>query len=138
MFKHIIVATLVFAYAALAPAASFADSRADSRCSLQRHHVTAIKPYDVQSSVGLGHVSSKKRLGAELLVQAEPGLTAEWLRLELSREIAHMQQVPMKGCPLEGVRIQVDSAGAGFSVKLIARDPGRASEVLQHARALVQ
>jgi hypothetical protein len=49
-----------------------------------------------------------------------------------------MQSASMADCALEvkGVTVQVDSAGAGFDVKLIARDANQAEEVLRRARLL--
>ncbi len=45
----------------------------------------------------------------------------------------------MKDCALSAndVRVEIDSAGAGFSVRLIARDANRAEEVLRRARLLL-
>jgi hypothetical protein len=128
------IAVLVLSASLLVPAASFANSGEHSdTCLLQGHRVTSVKPYETKRIEGPGHVAASKPAGAELYVRAEAGLTAEWLRLQLSREVADMH---MKNCPLEDVTIRVDSAGPGFSVKLIARDPQHASEVLKQARVL--
>ena len=119
-----------------APAVSFA-APTGGHCALREHHVTAVKPYKDRQQVGRAGAIERLR-GAELFVQAEPGLTAEWLQLELSRHIAMMKRGSgMKDCPLDNVQVRVDSAGTGFSVKLIARDADQANQVLSSARILL-
>lgn len=137
MLKRTILATLIVAGAALAPAASFADN-SGAPCILREHRVTAVKPYSVEQQ--LGHTTVNKAVGAELYVPAEPGLTAEWLRLELSRHIAQMRGTSMTDCPfdLSDVKVEVDSAGPGFTVKLITQDSHKAPEVLRRARLMAQ
>jgi hypothetical protein len=72
--------------------------------------------------------------------QAEPGLTAQWLELTLARHIAQMHSTSMKDCAfgVKDVKVQVDPAGTGFAVKLVARDSAQAEEVLRRARLLTQ
>jgi hypothetical protein len=138
MFKTNMAAVLVLASALVAPATSFADSHAHARsCILQGHRVSSVRSYDA-ATVGLGHATVTKHLGAQLYVPAGPGLTAEWLRVELGRELAQMRANGMKDCPLGDIHAEVDSAGAGFSVKLTARDPAKAADLLMHAQMLFQ
>jgi hypothetical protein len=124
----------------LAPTVSFAREGSPPRasCEFQKHHVAAVTPSRVEES-RLG--TSVTRLGgADLYVRAEPGLTAEWLRLEIAQHLARMRAPgSMKDCALEGgnVRVEVKSAGAGFSVRLIAVDPNKAEEVLRRAQLLL-
>lgn len=110
----------------------------NAACVLHQHRVTSVAPYNVPEAIGRGATVQRLR-GAELFVRAEPGLTVEWLRLELSRHVVAMSQSGMENCPLNArdVRIQVDSAGAGFSVKLIARDADKAQQILNSARHLL-
>jgi hypothetical protein len=135
MFYKKILAAVVLAASTLAPAASFAGQAEGAPCILASHHVSSVQPYKVQQRVGRGVTTHLA--GAQLFVQAEPGLTAEWLELELTRHIASMRATPgMKDCALDvdDVRVKVDSAGPGFSVKIIAEDPRHAEEVLRRAR----
>lgn len=137
MFNRNVLAALVLASTALVPTISWADDSGTSKaCILRHHHVTSVKPLVVEHAQG--HVTVKKPAGAELFIPAEPGLTAEWLQLELGRQIAHMRGASHDGCPFGDVQVKVDSAGSGFSVKLIARDSDRASAVLEHAHRLLQ
>jgi hypothetical protein len=87
----------------------------------------------------MGKMSVPQLKGAEIFVQAQPGLTAEWLQLQLARHIESMQNTSMHDCALDvsGTRVQVEPAGTGFRVKLIAKDAHQAQEVLRRAQLLV-
>jgi hypothetical protein len=135
------IRNLVFALAlgatSLVPVVASAETPAKP-CILMEHRVTAVTPYRVVEYHGRGSV--QRLAGAQVFVQAEPGLTAEWLRLTVEQHLAKMQTEHMGDCPLDmsGVRIRVDSAGAGFAVKIIAKDPAQAKEVLRRAELLRQ
>jgi hypothetical protein len=144
MFTRKILAALVLAGTTLAPIASYASYAAPAAarpapCILREHHITAVTPYRVQGHQG--RVAVQELRGATVLVQAEPGLTAEWLQLTLGRHLAEMHgQTGMRDCAfdIKNVQVLVSSAGAGFSVNLIARDSSQAEEVLRRARLLVR
>lgn len=130
--------TLVIAAVSLAsitPAVALAGPQ-HTDCILSAHQITRVAPY--KTEVRFGHQTFSEVRGAVVHVQAAPGLTAEWLRLEVGRHLAAMQTNAMADCALDvkGVTVQVDSAGAGFDVKLIARDSKQAEEVLRRARLL--
>jgi len=77
--------------------------------------------------------------GAQIYIQAEPGLTAEWLQLTLERHLAAMKgSAAMPNCALGvgHVRVEVVSAGPGFWVRLIGQDKRTAEEVLRRAKLL--
>jgi hypothetical protein len=139
MLNRTIFAAVLVAGAMLAPIASFAAAPpAAPPCVFQEHHVLSVTPYRVEER---RIKSTFTRLGgAQLYVQAEPGLTAEWLRLEVARHRAQMHDpATMNDCALDvgNVRVEVNSAGPGFSVRLIAVDPNNAEEVLRRARLLL-
>jgi len=119
------------------PVIASADTPAKG-CVLMEHRVTAVTPYRIVRQYG--RASNQELAGAQVLIQAEPGLTAEWLQLTIQQHLAKMQTEHMGDCPLDmsGVRVQVDSAGAGFAVKIIAKDPAQAKEVLRRAELLRQ
>jgi hypothetical protein len=134
-----LLAAATLSLSVVAPSASFAEAHSSTpQCILRKHSIVSVSPYNVwQTSKG----EARSRLGgAEVYVLAEPGLTAEWLRLELTRHFTEMHgAAAMPDCvfALDDVRIDVDSAGPGFSVKLIARDRAKAEELLRRARLLV-
>lgn len=135
-FKLIPVMALVAAVAL--PTVSFASGPSSGPCLLREHRITSVAPYRVDERVGK---SSLRRLrGAEVFVQAEPGLTAEWLQLTLARHVAEMRgprSMPDCVFDVNEVTARVDPAGTGFLVRIIARDTERAEEVLRRARLLL-
>ncbi len=130
-----IVATIALLFTTLAPLAAQADS--PSACVLKLHRIGSVSPYRVEEHSGKATISRLR--GAELWVVAEPGLTREWLQLTLTRHLAEMRGT-MKDCPLDmaDLRVSVESAGAGFSVRIVARDTEHAEEVLRRARQLLE
>ena len=136
LLSSVLALGLVAGPALAAPARS--DSPAapgHANCVLRPYTVTAVTPQFVD--VQQGRVTTRRLAGAIVYVQAEPGLTAEWLTLSLQRHLSAMQAGPgMKDCPLADVRVGVGSAGAGFAIQLTAKDPKSAEEVLRRARLL--
>ena len=135
MLSSMLTLGLVAGPAAAATVGS--TSRVDSgpaKCALKTYTVKAVGPQfaDVQQ----GRVTTRRLAGAVVYVQAQPGLTAEWLTLSLQRHLSAMQARTMKDCPLADVRIGVGSAGAGSAIQLTAKDPKSAEEVLRRARLL--
>ncbi len=127
--------SLLLVAALLAPAAAAASP--PSGCSFEGQHITKVTPYEVTQPAGRAAV--KKLAGAVVYVQAQPGVTAEWLELKLTQHLAKMQHQGMANCPLRnGVKVSVESAGTGFAVKLVAKEGTSPREVLQLARGLAQ
>lgn len=137
MFARKFMIAAVLGMTSLVPTLAFAGTPTKAPCALAGHRVTAVTAYRQIEHSGRG--STERLAGAQVFVQAEPGLTAEWLRLTLERHLSGMQGGSMADCPLDmkGVRIQVDSAGAGFAVKIIANSSGQAKEVLRRAELLL-
>ncbi|HWA70734.1 MAG TPA: hypothetical protein VG937_00295 [Polyangiaceae bacterium] len=132
--KFIIAITL--AATSLIPVIASAGTRAKDRCVLVGHRVNSVKRYEVVE--WRGRSASYRLAGAQVYVQAEPGLTAQWLQLTIERHLAQMRSRHMGDCVLElnGLQVQVDSAGSGFAVRIVAKDPGQAKEVLRRAELL--
>ena len=138
MFTKKTLAAVILAGATLVPAASFAANTERAPCILREHRITSVTPYRIQEHVGRGTTS--RLAGAQVFVQAERGLTAEWLELTLAQHIAAMHGAgTMKDCAFDvkDVSVQVAPAGTGFLVRLIARNPSQAEEVLRRAHLLV-
>jgi hypothetical protein len=148
MSNRKVLTAIVLVGIALAPVASSAAPAAakPASCILREHHIIAVAPYVVESPRGPreiheGRAAVRELRGATVFVQAEPGLTAEWLQLTLSRRVAGMQEAGgMQGCAfgVNDIQVKVTSTGMNFGVYLIARDPRKAQEVLRLARQLVQ
>jgi hypothetical protein len=141
MFAKKIAAVLVLTATAAAPGLVLAASphaHAHAHCILTEHRVTQVKPLRVTERYGRG--SSERLVGAEVFVQAERGLTAEWLELTLQRHITQMSKSSMKDCALDAkdIKISVRSAGPGFAVKLAGKDATQAKEILRRAELLLK
>jgi hypothetical protein len=137
MFTKKIAAALVLSAAMALPSLALAaPSDSPAHCILKEHRVTKAQALHVTERYGRG--SSERLVGAQVFVQAEPGLTAEWLQLSIQRHMAQMGSVGMKNCALDAkdVRISVESAGAGFSVKITGKDRAQAKEILRRAQLL--
>lgn len=131
-------AALVLSVATALPSLALAASGpAPSHCILSQHRVTSVKSLNVTERHGRG--SSVRLAGAKVLVQAEPGLTAEWLQLTLQRHLSQMGASGMNDCALDmkDVRVSVESAGAGFAVNITGNSAVQAKEILRRAQLLV-
>jgi len=138
MVSSLLVIGLAVAPVAAASAPSKPPSAQPKQaCALKGFTVTAVAPRfeDLQQ----GRLTTQRLAGATVYVQAEPGLTREWLRLSLERHLLAMQSGhSMKDCPFgaKDIQISVDSAGTGFAVHVSAKDLKTAEEVLRRARLL--
>jgi hypothetical protein len=106
-----------------------------------REDITTVEPAYLASARGKGDPSSIS--GAVVTFRAVKGLTPEWLQrvvnCHIARNNAMGNDMPeMAYCPLEpkGVTATVSSAGDGFAVRIEAKDPKTAQEVLRRAQAL--
>lgn len=139
MFNKLkLVPALSLIAAMLVPATSFARTNDRAPCILQEHHVTKVTPYRINEQYGKASVQRLR--GASIFVQAEPGLTGEWLQLKLQRQLAAMRgSASMPDCvfDLDKVRVRVESGGTGFWVRIIAADTQTGQEVLRRAELLV-
>lgn len=138
MFLRQLAAIAALNLALLPAATALASEGSQSTCALHAHRVTAVTPYKVERRIG--KTSVKQLRGAVIYVQAEQHLSREWLELELRRHLDAMRgPATMVDCPfdLDGVRMQVDSKGAGFVVTIVAKDSSTAEEVLRRSRLLL-
>lgn len=114
-----------------------AEPTAPAGCVLGGYQITSVTPYRVEEHV-VRALSVRRLRGAEVRVQAQPGLTAEWLQLILQQRLGEAKRGDIHDCILETDvrRVEVDPAGTGFIVRLIAKDTKKAEEVLRRARVL--
>src|SRR5690348_820148 len=102
-----IAAAIVLSVATTLPSLAHAatPSAAPAHCILPEHRVTSVKALHVTEHYGRG--SSERLVGAQVLVQAEPGLTAEWLQLTIQRHMAQMGAAGMENCALDKKDVRV-------------------------------
>jgi hypothetical protein len=102
-------------------------------CSLGgRYPIRSVVSYTTVENEG--YTTYRNFRGAEIVVPAQPGLTAEWLQRVLSNQIA------TGACDFGVQRMNVDvmSAGDGFSVRLSGSDERAAGVILKHAQLLMK
>lgn len=106
-------------------------------CELRDYTITSVRAYVERaptSKVGL-----TRPRGAELFVQAQPSLTAEWLQLQLDRHVeAERRAAPTPDCPLDvdAPTVTVQSSGPGYIVRIRADNEDDAGEILRRAQTL--
>jgi len=121
------------------PAVAMAAPTQSPPCILSEHSIVSVAPYKVDEHIGKTVIQRVR--GAQVYLQAEPGVTPEWLQLNFERHVAAMQgssTMPDCAFDLEKVRVDVTSAGSGFWVRLIAPDTKSGEEVLRRAQLLVR
>ena len=106
--------------------------------ALAEHRIVSVAPYyEEQTNIKR---TWKELRGATIRIQAEPGLTPEWLQLQLERRAAALSasSTPTDNDPLAvaGVHPRVSSATDGFVVRLAAQDKHAGEEVLRRTEAL--
>ena len=79
-----------------------------------------------------------KKIAAALLIAAATTVPSLALAAP-SGYMAQMGSMGMKNCALEAkdVRVSVESAGAGFAVKITGKDATQAKEIVRRAQLLV-
>ncbi len=104
-------------------------------CELRDYTITSVTAYVERT----GKLGATRVRGAELFVQAQPDLTAEWLQLQLARHVeAARRATPTVDCPLDVLdpTITVQASGPGFIVRIRADNAEDGDEILRRARAL--
>jgi hypothetical protein len=103
-----------------------------STCELDRYAPAAVRPhYENTDSPTDGPALAPALRGAEVFVQARPGLTAEWLWHEL-----RLRPGDARTCAtgVAGADFRVTSAGAGFVVTIRGGDEVSGQQILRLAR----
>jgi hypothetical protein len=123
------VALAALALATAAPTIAMArDVDVPTACILSGRQVESVTPY--KTGFRVGRVTYKHLAGATANIRAEPGLSAEWLRVDVGQR---MQQCGMD--PKE-VRVEVAPRKAGYAVTFKARHSSSAKSVLEQTRGL--
>ena len=99
----------------------------------------------LQEEVKSGKVSTTRVAGAEIVFQAVPGMTAEWLQRVVDCHLARNAAIghgaaaaEMPYCPLtlRAVQARVRSVGDGFAVAIRSDDVETSKEILKRAESL--
>lgn len=114
----------------VSPAAARTD--AEQTCVLDEYDALSVAPYHQDEDFGLG--THTRLRGAQIYVEAKPGLTAEWLTVKAQRELA---QAGSCGPSVKDVRVSVTSAGGGFWMTFAGKDDRSAKALLEWARGVV-
>jgi hypothetical protein len=138
MLARKIILAAVLAAAAAVPAVGEAAPNSSPPCILSEHKILSVLPYKVDEHIGKNVIQRVR--GAQVYLQAEPGLTPEWLQLTFERHFVAMKGSAMPDCAfgVEKVRVDVSSIGPGFWVRLVAPDAKSGEEVLRRAELLVK
>jgi len=141
MNRSILIAGAIFAMAGPLGATAWADQKdvpqatQNSGSTLMGYHVLSITPHSVDEINGK---RTRHLVGAELRIEAQPGMTAEYLTVELRRHLASAVQgstiEPVFG--VEGSSVEVRSTGDGFVFHFTASDTGHAEELVRRAHRL--
>jgi hypothetical protein len=98
------------------------------------HRASSIAPCVVQEIDGK---LTRRLIGADVRIDAEPGMTAEYLTVELRHMLEGGQATTESVFGVEGSTVQVRSTGDGFVFHVTAPDSARAREVVRRAQLLV-
>ncbi len=110
---------------------------APKRCLLNDYSMLQVAPFKTDENFGLGGYTVLK--GAQMYVAAKPGLTAEWLTLQVQRELSQLQlgADPLCQPVVKNVKVSVAPAGGGFWVFLSAPDEKSAQALFRWTKANV-
>ena len=104
-----------------------------SPCTVMGHRVLSITPRWVMDTDGK---RTRHLTGADIRIEAEPGMTAEYLTVELRRALSSGTESP--GCvfAVPASTVQVVSTGDGFVFHVTAMDTKTAGEIVRRAGSL--
>lgn len=141
MKRSNLIMAAVFVVAGTLGATAWADQSPTGQalganCTVAGHRVVSVTPsvQEVPNGKRTNHL-----LGANIRIMAEPGMTAEYLTVQLQRHIAGMSSAyPMADCVfgVASARFEVHSVGDGFVFQVTSDDLGQAKEILRRARLL--
>ncbi len=105
------------------------DVETAAGCVFRNREVESVTPYKEQIRVGKVHYPTLG--GATVNIKAEPGLSVEWLRVELG------DRAKACGADTDQVTMVVERRTAGYAVRLIGQDTSAAKSILQQAKGLL-
>jgi hypothetical protein len=142
MNRSIFVVAAAVAMAGTITASALADQKSVQQAvenaggTVIGHKVLSVAPHWVQESNGK---RTRRLIGADVRIQAEPGMTAEYLTVELQRGLSAPnvgRETPDDVFHVEGSSVQVQSTGDGFVFRITAPDATHAEEIVRRAHHL--
>jgi hypothetical protein len=121
---------------ALADQTPVSQAMPEVRGTVMGHRVSSVTPRWVEESNGK---RTRRLTGADVRIDAEPGMTAEYLTVELRRGLSAMSSGHgmLDGVlGVAGSSIEVRSTGDGFVFRITAPDAVRAQEIVRRAQQL--
>jgi hypothetical protein len=121
---------------ALADQTPVAQATQELRGTVMGHRVLSVTPHWVEESNGK---RTRHLTGADVRIDAEPGMTAEYLTVELRRDLSVMSagHWTLDGVfGVTGSSVEVRSTGDGFVFRITAPDTVHAQEIVRRARQL--
>jgi hypothetical protein len=106
------------------------------RGTVMGHRVSSVTPHWVEESNGK---RTRRLTGADVRIDAEPGMTAEYLTVEVRRHLSAMSagHGTLDGVfGVEGASVEVRSTGDGFVFRITAPDAVHAQEIVRRAQQL--
>jgi hypothetical protein len=137
MTKSNMMMASILAVALSGAAMSASAAPAPQRCLLNGYSMLQVAPLKLEENYGYGGYTVLK--GAQMYIQAKPGLTAEWLTLQVQRELASLQagSDPLCQPAVKNVKVSAAPAGAGFWVFLQAPDAKSGQQLFRWTQANV-
>ena len=138
MFRRVFMAAMFATLVAVPALAGETQEPHAHWCMLSQFQVTQVGSVYADLSGGRG--INKRFIGAQLFVPAQPGLTAEWIKANLSRHSEQPATHRSFKCPLDlpGTTMNVVSGGTGFWIQITSNDEDVAHEILERARQIVR
>jgi hypothetical protein len=121
---------------ALADHTPVSQATQEARGTVMGHRVLSVTSHWVQESNGK---LTRHLTGADVRIEAEPGMTAEYLTVELRRCLSATSAEPGTCGGVLGVRgssVEVRSTGDGFVFRITAPDAIHAEEIVRRAQQL--
>jgi len=106
------------------------DVSVPAACILRNRQVESVKPLKVERPYLGGRTGFPKLQGATVNVKAEPGLSAQWLRVDLGQRIQECGLNPKK------VKVEVVPTRDGYAVKFMGTQNGTGKSVLEQTKGV--
>jgi hypothetical protein len=121
---------------ALADQKPVSQATQEIRSTVMGHRVLSVTPHWVEESNGK---RTRHLAGADVRIDAEPGMTAEYLTVELRRGLSAMSAghgTLEDVFGVAGSSVDVRSTGDGFVFRITAPDTVHAQEIVRRAQQL--